>query len=267
MNKIGLIAGSGRFPILFATQAKKRGVDVVAIAVRGDTSPKLKGRVDKFFWLKISQFNKISAIFKKEGISQAVMAGQINPRRLFSKSSNFGPELESLLKNIKDKKADTIFGAIADKLKSEGVELISSLSFLSDYLPGKGVLTKKKPSEEEEKDIVFGLDMAKKIAGLDIGQTIVVKERAVLAVEALEGTNITIRRGGIIGREGAIVIKVSKPQQDIRFDVPVVGITTIKNLIKAGISCLAIEAGKTLLLDREKCIKLADKKGIIITTV
>lgn len=267
MTKIGLIAGSGRFPILFAQEADKLGVEVTAVAVKGDTSFKLRHFVKKITWLNISEFDKIPGIFKNDSVDKAVMAGQINPRRLFNKNNKFGLELDGLLSGISDKKADTIFSAIADKLKEKGVELISSLTFLSAYLPVKSVLTKREPSKEEWQDIYFGLDMAKKIAGLDVGQTIVVKQKAVLAVEALEGTDVTLLRGGFIGRGNATAVKVSKPKQDMRFDVPVVGIKTIRTLIKAKISCLAIEAEKTLFLDRAESLRLADKKGIAIAAV
>ena len=267
MIKIGLIAGSGRFPILFARQAKKEGVEVIAIAVKGDTSYQLGRMVRKITWLNISEFDRIFAVFKDEKIDKAVMAGQINPRRLFNKNNEFGPALEELLGKIRDKKADTIFSAIAEKLKERGIELISSLTFLSEYLPQKSVLTRRAPSEQEWQDVYFGLDMAKKIAGLDIGQTVVIKQKAVLAVEALEGTDVTLLRGGLIGKGGACAVKVSKPQQDMRFDVPVVGLKTIRSLIKAGISCLAIEAGKTVFLDKEESVRIADKKGIAIAAV
>jgi hypothetical protein len=267
MEKIGLICGSGGFPFLFAKEAKERGVEVIAIAVKGNTSFRISHYVKKIFWLRLSEFKKISHIFKEEKISKAVMAGQINPRCLFSKKDNFGPELKELLENIRDKKADTIFSAIADKLKDEGIELMSSLSFLSNYVPEKSVLTKREPTKKEWEDIYFGLELAKKIAGLDIGQTVVVKEKAILAVEALEGTDLTIIRGGLLGRRDAVVVKVSKPNQDMRFDVPVIGLRTIRTLIKAKIKCLAIEAGKTLLLDKDKSIRLADKKDISIVAL
>lgn len=267
MIKIGLIAGSGRFPILFARQAKKRGAEVIAIAVKGDTSYQLRRMVRKITWLNISEFDRIFTVFKDEKIDKAVMAGQINPRCLFNKNNEFGPVLEELLAQARDKKADTIFSAIAEKLKEQGIELISSLTFLSDYLPQKSVLTRREPREQEWQDVYFGLALAKKIAGLDIGQTVVIKQKAVLAVEALEGTDATLLRGGLIGKGGACAVKVSKPQQDMRFDVPVVGLKTIRSLIKAGISCLAIEAGKTVFLDRQDSVRLADKKGIAIVAI
>lgn len=267
MEKIGLIAGSRRFPIVFAQEAKKRGVKITAVAVKGDTSWMLAYYVDKIFWLRLRDFKELFTIFKKEGINKVAMAGQINPSHLFDKKEDFGPDLSEILENIKNKKADTIFSAIADKLKDNAIELISSLVFLSEYIPKESVLTLKAPSDSQWQDINFGLDIAKRIAGLDIGQTVVVKDRAVLAVEALEGTDITISRGGLIGRGNATVVKVSKPNQDERFDVPVVGLRTISVLAKAGITCLAIEAAKTLILDKDKVIKLADKKGIAIAAV
>ncbi|PIQ89824.1 MAG: hypothetical protein COV72_01285 [Candidatus Omnitrophica bacterium CG11_big_fil_rev_8_21_14_0_20_42_13] len=266
-KKIGLIAGSGRFPLLFSQEAKKNGVSVVAIAVKGDTCNKLNRCVDKIIWLKISEFKRIFDIFKSENIDKAAMAGQISPRRLFDKRNNFGPELKKLLERIRDKKADTIFSAVAEELNSHGIEVISSLLFLSEYIPQKSVLTKRKPVDSQWQDIYFGLDIAKKIAGLDIGQTVVVKQKAVLAVEALEGTDVTIARGGLIGRGNSTVIKVSKPNQDMRFDVPVVGLKTMRRLSASGINCLALEAGRTIILDKKEVISFADKKGIIIAAV
>lgn len=267
MEKIGLIAGNRRFPIVFSQSAKAKNYAVVAVAIRGDTSPKLSKIVEKIYWLKISEFSKLFEIFKKEGISKVVMAGQINPRRLFAKEIDKDRELKNLLAGIKDKKADTIFGAIAEKLKEAGFHLLDSTTFIEDLLPKKGLLTKRKLSPLEWEDIYFGLNLAKEIADLDIGQTVAVKNKAIVAVEALEGTDNLIRRAAKIARGGFTVVKVSKPKQDKRFDIPVVGLNTVKNLIKAQAACLAIEAGRTLFIDQEESLRLADKKGISIVAV
>ena len=264
MEKIGLIAGNRKFPILFAQAAKKKNCSIVAIAVKGDTSPKLKKFADKIYWIGINEFHRLGEIFKSEGVSKIVMAGQINPSRLFSKDIENDEELKKLLSGIKDKKADTIFSAIAEKLEKRGFELLSSTLFLEGLLPQKGTLTKRKPNFSEWEDIYFGLGLAKAVAHLDIGQTIATKSQAIVAVEALEGTDRLIRRAGKIARRGIVVVKVSRPNQDMRFDIPVVGLTTIKNLIRAKAACLVIEAEKTLFIDREASIQLADKKGISI---
>ncbi len=267
MEKIGLIAGNKKFPILFSQNAKKKGFYIVAVAIKGDTSFSLSKYVDKIYWIGLDSFPRIFEIFKNEAVTKIVMAGQISPYRLFSKEVQRNKEIKELLESIKDKKADTIFGAIAERLKNFGFELISSTTFLEDYLPVKGTLTKREPSFSEWEDIYFGLDLAKEIAYLDIGQAVVVKDRAIVAVEALEGTDNLIRRAGKIAGGGITVAKVSKPKQDIRFDIPVVGLNTIKNLVKAKAKCLAIEAGKTLFIDKEESVKLADKNNISLVAL
>jgi DUF1009 family protein len=206
-------------------------------------------------------------IFKSEGVRRIIMAGQISPHRLFGKEIGRDEGLKKLLEGIKDKKADTIFGAIAGKLKESGFELIDSTTFIEDLLPKKGVLTTHEPGFSVWEDVYFGFDLAKEIAYLDIGQTVAVKDKAVIAVEALEGTDSLIRRAGKIARGGITVVKVSKPSQDKRFDIPVVGLNTIKNLIKVKAECLAIEASKTLFIDKEPSIKLAEAAGISIVAV
>ncbi|MFA5156973.1 MAG: UDP-2,3-diacylglucosamine diphosphatase LpxI [Candidatus Omnitrophota bacterium] len=267
MEKIGIIAGNRKFPIIFSQAAKARGFSVVAVAIKGDTSRALKNSVDKIYWIGLSEFSKMFEIFKSEGISRVIMAGQISPRRLFSKEINRDPQLKEMLSAIKDKRADTIFGAIAVKLKNHGLELIDSTTFIGDFLPQKGTLTRTQPEPQTRDDISFGFEIARHIGSLDIGQTVAVKHKAIVAVEALEGTDNLIRRAGRLARGGITVVKVSKPKQDVRFDIPVVGLNTVKNLISAGASCLAIEAGKTLFIDKEEAVKLADKKGISIVAV
>lgn len=267
MEKIGLIAGNRKFPLLFCAAAKKRGHSVVAVAIKGDTSLGLKKFVDKIYWVKLGEFTRLFEIFKKEGVTKVVMAGQVSPHRLFSKEVSRSVEIQDILKSIKDKKADTIFGAIAQKLKDSGFELADSTIFMEEFLPAKGTLTRREPDSREREDIYFGLGLAKEIAYLDIGQSVAVKHKAVVAVEALEGTDNLIRRAGKVAGKGTVIVKVTKPKQDMRFDIPVIGLTTVKNLIKAGVSCLAIEANKTLFIDQEVSIKLADKKGLAIIAV
>lgn len=267
MEKIGLIAGSRKFPLVLSEAARKKNYYIMAIAIKGDTSPSLKDSVDKIYWLALSEFRRIFEIFKKEGVTKVIMAGQISPCRLFSKEIEKDKDLKSLLAGLKDKKADTIFAAFAEKLKEGGLELLDSTVFIKDLLPKKGALTKLEPDFSTWEDIYFGLELAKAVAYLDIGQTVAVKDKAVVAVEALEGTDNLIRRAGKITRGGFTVVKVSKPMQDMRFDVPVVGLNTVKNFIKAGAKCLAIEAEKTLFIDKDKAIELADKKGIFVVAV
>ena len=266
-QKIGLISGSGKFPFLFAKAAKNKGLHVVSIAIRNNTDPRLKCCVDDIKWFKISEFRKIFEFLNKESIQNVVMAGQIRPHTLFNKEIFRDEELRKLIVDLEDRRADSIFGAIAEKLKESGVQLLDSTIFLEEYLPQKGVLTQDEPAKDTWVEINFGFQIAKEMGRLDIGQTVVVKNKAIVAVESMEGTDATIRRAGTIANGGCVIIKVSKPKQDKRFDIPVAGPRTIKNLIKIKAKCLAIEAAKTLLIDREKCIKLAEKHKIAIVAV
>jgi len=268
MERIGLIAGNRKFPFLLASEAKKKNYYLAAVAIKGDASPRLKNFVDKIYWVGLGELNRMIEIFRAEGIIKIIMAGQVSPRRLFSKEVKNSPELQGLLNGITDRRADSIFRAIARRLEAAGLELLDSTTFIEEHLPAKGVLTGRGPDAAVSEDIKFGLEMAKAIAGLDIGQTVAVKDKAIVAVEALEGTDNLIRRAGLISRGGGVtVVKVSKPNQDTRFDIPVVGLNTVRNLIKAGAKCLAIEAGKTLFIDREPAVRLADRKGICIVAV
>lgn len=267
MEKIGLIAGNRKFPLLFAASAKKKGYTVIAIAIKGDTSPKLRKLVDKIYWLSLAEFHKIFTIFKSEGVKDVVMAGQVSPVRLFSKEINRSEELRQILASLKDKKTDTLFGAVAQRLEANGLSLWDSTTFIEDYLPKKGTLTNLEPDFDTWENIYFGLNLAKAVADLDIGQTVAVKSKAIVAVEAFEGTDNLIRRAGKIGHGRVVIVKVSKPKQDMRFDIPVIGLNTIKNLVKVKARCLAFEAGKTLFIDKEVSLKLADKKGISIVAV
>jgi DUF1009 family protein len=267
MDKIGLIAGNKKLPLLFSQAAKQRGYYVVAVAIKGDTSPALIRYVDKVYWIGLSEFARMFEIFKSENITRLIMAGQVTPHRLFSKEIDRGGELKELLASIRDRRPDTIFGAIAERLKGAGFELIDSTTFIENLLPKKGTLTNREPDFREWEDIYFGLDLAKDIAFLDIGQTVAVKNKAIVAIEALEGTDNLIRRAGKITRGGFILVKVSKPKQDMRFDMPVVGLNTVKNLVKAKATCLAIEADKTIFIDKDLSIQFADKKRISVVAV
>ena len=266
-QKIGLISGSGKFPFLLAQAAKDKGFCVVSIAIRNNTNPRLKKFVDDIKWFKISEFRKIFDFLDKEGIQNVIMSGQIQPRTLFDKEIFQDEELRKLIVDLEDRRADSIFGAIAQKIVESGIKLLDSTTLLENYLPKRGVLTQDEPTREIWDDINFGFQIAKEIARLDIGQTVVVKNKAIVAVESMEGTDATIRRAGSIANKGCAVIKVSKPQQDMRFDIPVVGLRTVKNLLKIKAKCLAIEAGKTLLIDKEKCIERAKKHNLIIVAV
>ena len=261
---IGLIAGNNQFPFLFARAARDQGYRVVAAGVVGDTLPTLHFFVDKFQYYKVGQLKKLFEYFRANGVTQVIMAGQVNPDNLFNPNVVLDQEFQALADALRDRKTDTIFSAVADRLAAEGMTLLDSTLFLKKYLAPKGTLTKRGPTVSELKDIAFGAEIAKLMGGIDVGQTVVVKEKAIVAIEAMEGTDKTIERGGRIAHFGAVVVKTSKPEQDHRFDIPVVGPRTIETMARVKAACLAIEAGKTLIIDGERTIELANKSSICI---
>lgn len=263
MQKIGLIAGNGSFPLAFARAAREKGLRVIAVAHEGETAPELADLVDGIFWIKVGQLGKLIKIFKEQGISDVLMAGGIKKTRLFD--GGF-PDMRAvaLLAKMIHKKDDSLLRAVAEELESEGITVRESTLYLDNLIAKSGVLTRRKPSRDEQKDVEFGWQMAKEIGRLDIGQTVVVKDQAVLAVEAIEGTDEAIRRGGGLCGEGAVVVKICKPQQDLRFDLPAVGSQTVKTMAGVRASCLAIEADRTIILDREIVVAEADRADISI---
>jgi len=265
-RKIGLIAGNGKFPLIFAQEAKRVGTEVIALAIKKETSPSLENLVDRIHWVNVGQLGDLIEICKKEGITRAVMAGQVRHTHLFGQV-RLDARAMALLAGVKDKKANSLLGAVADELLREGIELIDSATYLSHLLPSPGILTRRKPTQKEWRDIEFGHKMAKEIAGLDIGQTVVVKDQTVLAVEGMDGTDRTIKRGGKLGRGDVVVVKVSKPQQDRRFDLPIIGERTVEVLKQAKAKVLAFSARSTILLDREKVVKSANQNGISLVAV
>ena len=267
MERVCLIAGSGRFPFLFSQAAKRKGVEVIVIGITGETPKGLSEWVDRIYWIRIGELKKLIAILKKEKIKKVIMVGRITKDHLFVSPETFDSELNRLLDNLPDKMDERLLKAIAGRLKQEGIDLINSTTYLEELLPEKGVLTKRRPSAAEMQDAKFGAAIAKEIASLDIGQTIVVKNKAILAVEAMEGTDNTIKRGGELGKEGAVVVKMSRAEQDMRFDLPTVGPRTIHSLIQVKATLLAIEAKKTILIDADETIRLADEYGISIVVI
>ena len=261
---IGLIAGRGQFPFLFARAAHDQGYGIVAAGIVGDTSPFLYFSVDKLKYFKVGELKRLFKYFREGAVSQVIMAGQVNQDNLFNPAVKLDEEFQILSRALHDRKADTIFTAVADRLESEGMTLLDSTFLLKKYLAPRGTMTKRGPSMSELKDIEFGLTIARLVGGIDIGQTVVVKEKAIVAIEAMEGTDRAIFRGGKIARTGAVVVKTSKPAQDNRFDVPVIGPRTIKTMASVKAACLAIEAGKTLIIDREKTVSLANQAGICL---
>lgn len=260
---LGLIAGNGRFPFLVAEAARRRGRRVVAVAIREETSPELEGRVDEVHWVGLGQLGRCIEALKAAGVSEAVMAGQVKHRQLFA---GIVPDLKLLgvLARLAVKNTDSLIGGVADALAGEGIHLLASTAFLEDQLAGPGALTHRRPSRAERKDIEYGREVASTLAGLDLGQTVVVKQGAVVALEAMEGTDDVIRRAGRIAGAGTTVVKLAKPRQDMRFDVPVVGPGTLAAMREAGASVLALQAGKTLLIDKAEFLAEADRSGIAV---
>ena len=258
---LGIIAGNGVYPQLLADSARKVGVrKIVAAAFTDETGSALAQHVDLIEWMRVGQLSQLLKFFRDHNIHHAIMAGQIAPKNLF----DLRPDWKALLvlAKLKQRNAESIFAAIADELAKADVDLLPATTFLEDSLAPAGLITGPQLSRREEEDVDFGWEIAKEIARLDIGQTVVVKNGTVVAVEGLEGTNETIRRGGALARKGAIVVKVAKPNQDMRFDVPVIGVETLRVASEARLHVIAIEAGKTLLLEREAIVDLANRAKI-----
>jgi DUF1009 family protein len=265
--RIGLIAGNGRFPFLALQGARGLGHDVTVVAVKEEAFPELETAARQagadLHWVSLGHLGKCIKVLKGAGVAQAIMAGQVKHAKLFS---GIVPDftLLSVLTKLRSRNTDALISAVADVLRNEGIDLLDSTAFLAPLLAKSGTLTRRAPSVEETDDFVFGYRMADAIAGLDIGQTIVVKDRAVVAVEAMEGTDAVIRRAGEIAGPGTRVVKVAKPNQDMRFDVPVVGVATIEAMRTAGATALTIDAGRTLVVDGDRVFALADEAGIAI---
>jgi hypothetical protein len=262
-HTLGIIAGNGIYPRLLADAARKAGVEkIIAAAFTGETDPALTQHVELIEWMRVGQLNRLLKFFRGQDVHHAIMAGQIAPKNLF----DLRPDWKALmlLGKLKQRNAESIFAAIADELATVDVQLLPATTFLENSLASSGLIAGPKLSRQEEDDIDLGWRIAKEIARLDIGQTIVVKNGTVVAVEALEGTNEAIKRGGGLAREGAIVVKVAKPNQDMRFDVPVIGVETIRIATEARLRVIAVETGKTLLLERDAIIDLARHAKISI---
>jgi len=286
---LGLIAGNGRFPFLLLDAARAQGLSVVVAAIREETDPEidLRAKADPAItvhWLSLGELSKLIETFQEAGVKQAVMAGQVKHKQIFS---SIRPDwrLAKLLLNLTTRSTDALLGAVAKVLGDEGIELISSTAFLEPLLAQEGVLTERAPTDDERRNIDYGLKVAQSVAGFDIGQTVVVAAQACVAVEAMEGTDAAIERAGLLmaslddssqgdaAAEPSIlarrltVVKVAKPNQDMRFDVPVIGVATIEAMIRAGASCLSVEAGRTLLFDRGALLERARQAGIAIVAL
>lgn len=276
--KLGLIAGNGRFPFLLLDAARAHGAEVIVAAIKEETEPEMDARAAadpgiRVYWLSLGELSKLIEMFQREGVRKAVMAGQVRHKQIFS---SIRPDwrLAKLLLSLSTKNTDMLLGAVATVLGDEGIELISSTAYLEPLLAQPGVLTARAPSEQEQHDIDYGREVARAIAGYDIGQTVIIASQACVAVEAMEGTDAAIERAGAILRSLAgdastldrslTVVKVAKPKQDLRFDVPVIGLKTIEVMAEAGATCLALEAGRTLMFDGDALRARAEAAGIAI---
>jgi len=260
---LGIIAGNGVYPRLLADGARRAGVKkIVAAAFTDETDPALEQHVELLEWMRVGQLGRLLKFFRGQNIHHAIMAGQIAPKNLF----DLRPDLKALilLGKLKERNAESVFAAIAGELAKIDVDLLSATTFLEDSLAQPGLIAGPKVSTRQEHDVELGWKAAKEIARLDIGQTIIIKNGTIVAVEALEGTNEAVKRGGTLAREGAAMVKVSKPNQDMRFDVPVIGVETVRVAAESGVRVIAVEAGKTLLLERDAVIALANSSKISV---
>jgi DUF1009 family protein len=260
----GLIAGNGRFPFLVLEGAHNQGIDMAVIAIKEEASPEIEKISRRVHWVSLGELSKTIDLMHQEGVTQAVMAGQVKHNKIFS-AIRPDWKLAKLLFSLPRKNTDSLIGAVARVLEDEGIRLVDSTLFLKPLVPEPGVLTRRAPTEHEAEDMAYGLGVARQVAAMDIGQTVVIADRACVAIEAMEGTDETIARAArITGGTPLVVVKVSKPGQDMRFDVPVIGLPTVEQMSSAGATALALDAGRTLLFDRAKLIELADKTGIAI---
>ena len=266
-EKWALIAGNGKFPFLVLDAARSQGIEMAVIAIREEAFEELRTVAPRAHWVSLGELGKAIDLLHQEKATKAVMAGQVKHNKIFS---SIRPDwrMAKLLMSLARKNTDSLIGAVANLLRDEGIELVDSTAFLKPLLPEPGVLTRRAPDEREAADIQYGRNVARQVAGLDLGQTVVISECACVAVEAMEGTDETIERAArIAGDRPITVVKVSKPKQDMRFDVPVLGLQTIENLAAAGGTCIAVEAGKVILLDKPQLLAAADNAGIAIVGV
>jgi DUF1009 family protein len=263
----GLIAGNGQFPFLVLEGARSQGIEMAVIALREEASPELERAAKRFHWVSLGELSKALDLLHREGVKKAVMAGQVKHNKIFS-SIRPDWKLAKLLFSLPRKNTDSLIGAVAKVLEAEGIQLVDSTVFLQPLVPLPGILTRRAPDPREAADIAYGLGVARQIAALDVGQTVVISDRACVAVEAMEGTDETIERAArLTAGKPLVVVKVSKPSQDMRFDVPVVGLPTVEIMVRSKVTALAIDARRTLLFDRSRLIEVADAASIVIQAV
>ena len=267
MPKLGLIAGNRTFPIHAARAARAQGYQVVAVGLKEETDPALEREVDQMHWLSFSQVGQVPELFKRAGVQDLLMAGQIRPERLLGKDSQFDGVVRQLMKMIPDRSGNSAMKMAVHYLESQGFKVLHSGAFLKAWIPEAGVLTRRSPTAEERSDLEFGFKLARQLARLGVGQTVVVRRQATVAVEAMEGTDAAIRRAGQVAGPGCVVVKACEPDHDMRFDIPVVGESTLKAMQEAGAACMGVEAGRALLFDRPALTQEADRLGLAVVAV
>ncbi len=267
MPKLGIIAGNRTFPIYVARAAKAQGYEVVAIGFKEETSSSLEQEVDRMHWLTFSQIGQVPDLLKKEGVQEVILAGQIKPERLLQGEGRFEAVVQQLLKLLPDRSGTSAMKMAVHYLEAQGFRVLDSGTFLKDWIPGPGPLTQRVPTQEEQADLAFGLPLARQLSRLGIGQTLVVRRKAVVAVEGMEGTDASIRRAGEVAGVGCVVVKACGPEHDMRFDIPVVGLETIQAMEEARVSVLGVEAKRTLLFQLPQLVAEADRKGMSIVAL
>ncbi|WP_127068656.1 MULTISPECIES: LpxI family protein [unclassified Veillonella] len=268
MVKVGLIAGIGNLPVEFMRAAQHEGYEVVVISVVTNGAPELQAEADAYYQISVFKSDTVIKTFLKEGVTDVTMLGKVTKEHLYKKITTI-PDMRTikLLNRLRNRKDDTIMLAIVDELEKEGLSVADQTKYMRSLMPPVGVMTTRKPTEVEQLDIEFGFTLAKQMGALDIGQTVVVKEQAAMAIEAIEGTDECIKRGGALGREGAVVVKTAKPNQDVRFDVPAVGMKTLESMISSNCKVLAMEAKRTIFVEQEAVLQKANELGIVICAV
>lgn len=268
MAKVGLIAGIGNLPVEFMRAAQHEGYEVVVISVVTEGAPELQAEADAYYQISVFKSDTVIKTFLKEGVTDVTMLGKVTKEHLYKKITTI-PDMRTikLLNRLRNRKDDTIMLAIVEELEKEGLAVADQTKYIRSLMPPVGVMTMRKPTEVEQLDIEFGFTLAKQMGALDIGQTVVVKEQAAMAIEAIEGTDECIKRGGALGREGAVVVKTAKPNQDVRFDVPAVGMKTLESMITGNCKVLAMEAKRTIFVEQEAVLQKANELGIVICAV
>ena len=268
MSKVGLIAGIGNLPVEFMRAAQREGYEVVVISVVTDGAPELQAEANTYYQISVFKSDTVIKTFKKEGVIDVTMLGKVTKEHLYKKITTI-PDMRTIkiLNRLRNRKDDTIMLAIVEELEKEGLHVADQTKYMRSLMPEVGVLTNRKPTESESLDIQFGFTLAKQMGALDIGQTVVVKEQAAMAIEAIEGTDACILRGGALAREGAVVVKTAKPDQDVRFDVPAVGMKTLQSMIDSQCKVLAMEAKRTIFVEQDAVLQKANELGIVICAV